>query len=83
MIWKWIINLMLGHGVKLLSNFLHCSHQEVFTSCCIFAALVCPKDTPLATSETPCNFASTWTGNPVKFLKRKAITGFLGEKAVC
>lgn len=83
MIWKWIINLMLGRCVKSHSIFLHCSHKEVFTSRCIFAALLCFKDTPSATSETPCNFASTWTGNPVKFLKRKAITGFLGEKAAC
>lgn len=34
-------------------------------------------------SDTPYNSASTWSGNPVKFLKTKAITGFLGEKAVC
>lgn len=72
---------MLGHCVELHSNFLRCSHEEVFTSRGTFAALPRPKDTPSATSETPCNFASTWTGNPVKSLKRKAITGFLGGKA--
>lgn len=33
--------------------------------------------------DTPYNSASTWTGNSDKFLKRKAITGFLGEKAAC
>lgn len=83
MIWKWIINLMLGHRVQLHSNFLHGSHKEVYTSCCIFAALVCPMDTLLPMCDTPYNSASTWTGNSDKFLKRKAITGFFGEKAAC
>lgn len=86
MIWKWVINLMLGHRVQLHSNFLHGSHKEVYASCCIFAAFVSPTDTLLPMCDTPYNFASTWTGNPVKFLKRKAITVlvfFLGEKAVC
>lgn len=45
MIWKWIINLMLGHRVQLLSNFLHGSHQEVYAWCCISAAFVSPTDT--------------------------------------
>lgn len=74
---------MLGHHVQLLSNFLHGSHKEVYASCCISAALVSPADTLLSTCDPPYNSASTWTGNPVKFLKRKAITGFFGEKAVC
>lgn len=37
MIWKWIINLMLGHRVQLHSNFLHGSHKEVYALCCISA----------------------------------------------
>lgn len=36
---------MLGHCVQLHSNFLHSSHQEVYASCCISAALVSPTDT--------------------------------------
>lgn len=74
---------MLGHRVQLHSNFLHSSHKEVYAWCCISAALVSPTDTLSSMCDTPYNSASTWTGNTVKFLKRKAITGFLGEKAVC
>lgn len=81
MIWKWIINLMLGHRVQLHSNFLHGSHKEVYASCRISAALVSPTDTLSSMCDPPYNSASTWTGNPVKFLKRKAFTGFLGEKS--
>lgn len=83
MIWKWIINLMLGHRVQLHSNFLHGSHKEVYALCCISAASVSPADTLLSMCDPPYNSVSTCTGNPVKFLKRKAITGFFGEKAAC
>lgn len=74
---------MLGHRVQLHSNFLHGSHKEVYALRRISAALISPTDTLSSMCDPPYNSASTWTGNPVKFLKRKAITGFLGEKAVC
>lgn len=74
---------MLGHRVQLHSNFLHGSHKEVYALRRISATLISPTDTLSSMCDPPYNSASTWTGNPVKFLKRKAITGFLGEKAVC
>jgi len=81
MIWKWTINARTLH--QIAQKFPALLSQGNFHITLYFTALVCLKDAPLAASQTPYNSASTCTGNPVKFSKRKAIIGFLREKAAC